>query len=66
MDLVVPTAALSYQSGRYGGWNQNDILPKGSEAVAALGKTFGLYLPVEIGGKVKEHLFTFKITQTEE
>ena len=62
-DVVVPTFALRQGNS---GWTVEDILPGKSDAARVLGQTIGLFLTLEIDGRVKEFLFTFQITQTEE
>ena len=58
---VIPTFALNM---KFGVWTVEDILPSGQDAVKLLGQNIGLFLPLDIDGKVKNFLFTFKITQT--
>jgi hypothetical protein len=60
-DVVIPTFALNM---KFGVWTVEDILPSGQDAVKLLGQNIGLFLPLDIDGKVKNFLFTFKITQT--
>jgi hypothetical protein len=59
-DFIVPTDAISLQSGK---WETNDLLPQGPVAKALEGKTFSLFMPLEVNGAVKNYLFTFKITK---
>ena len=37
------------------------IFPKGLPATSVVGKTISIFFPLDIGGTIKTHLFTFKI-----
>ncbi len=52
-DVITPCAAISYYTEGRGGWAV-DLFP-GSPQHAP----FGVYLPLDIGGKVKEYSFDF-------
>lgn len=71
-ELAYPADYAYYESGKYGGWRQNPILPTQKtfiETVAGFtdkvenfsGKTIGILLPLEIETTIYEYTFLFKI-----
>lgn len=58
-DIVFPTDHIYYTSGKYGGWNKIPIFPEAPKARLFKGKTFSVFMPLEINGTVKNYLFTF-------
>lgn len=60
-DFIFPSANASYSSGRYGGWSETPIFPAGEEGASYKGKTFSVFMPLEINGTVKSYSFVFKI-----
>lgn len=61
VDSIVPADNVYYTSGRYGGWSTRYILPRAPSGASMRGKSFSVYLPLEINGSGKNYLFTFKI-----
>ena len=57
-EFIIPTDAVSMRLNK---WEMKDLLPEGPEAKGLEGKTFSLFMPLEVNGAVKNHLFTFKI-----
>jgi len=43
------------------GWRVKHFFPTGPKAKSYKGKTFSIFMPLEINGKVKNYFFTFKI-----
>lgn len=71
-DLIVPTDNIYYTSGRYGGWSRHPLFPtilniaeseKNSILKGLEGKTFTLFMPIEIEGKSHNYTFVFRIDQ---
>jgi len=60
-DIVYPTDYVSYTSGKYGGWNEQDLFPEAPKAKLYKGKKFSVFMPLEIKGKTKNYFFGFKI-----
>lgn len=60
-DFVYPSDYVSYVSGRYGGWTELAMFPDAPKANAYKGFSFGVFLPIEIDGKVKNYNFVFRI-----
>jgi hypothetical protein len=60
-DLVYPIDYAVYISGRYGGWTELPLFPEAPKAKAYKGKTFGVFLPLEIDGRVRNYNFVFTI-----
>lgn len=60
-DFVFPTDNISYVSGKYGGWMQELLFPQGQKAKYFSGKTFSVFMPMEINGTQKNYFFTFLI-----
>lgn len=58
-DIISPSDYISFSSS--GNWYQKPILPEGEEALPYKGKTFSIFLPLEINGKIKNYFFTFRI-----
>jgi len=58
-DMVFPTDYIYYTSGKYGGWNEIPLFPEAPKARLFKGKTFSVFMPMEINGSVKNYLFTF-------
>lgn len=57
-DSVLPVDHIKFGSSS---WLVEDLLPAAPEALRLQGKDLSLYLPIEIGGKTVEYVFTFKI-----
>jgi hypothetical protein len=61
-DIIFPTNNVSYVSGQYGGWREKPIFPEGEEAKMYEGKSFSVFMPLEVNGETKNYTFTFDIT----
>lgn len=72
-DLVMPKENVYYESGKYGGWKEEDMLPQFDKneddrkryILAQKGASIVLFMPLEIGGVRKEYTFTFKVNAVE-
>ena len=64
-DFIVPSDLISLSTGRYGGWNQIDLLPTGMESKKVINKTIGLFIPVETDKGTKNYFFSFKIKESQ-
>jgi len=72
-DIVFPSDYVYYQSGKYGGWRELDLIknyrttePKGDEKIKELAKkeinkTIQVLLPIKIEDIINEYIFVFKI-----
>jgi hypothetical protein len=68
-DIVVPVDKIHYSSGKYGGWRTDLLLesaapsPEEMDVIANgyVGHTIKILLPLQVGEKIDEYLFTFKI-----
>ncbi len=60
-DFVFPTDNIYYVSGQYDHWRKIDIFPQGPQAKHFSGKTFSVFMPIEINGTQKNYFFTFLI-----
>jgi hypothetical protein len=61
-DIIFPTNNVSYVSGQYGGWREKPMFPEGEEAKMYEGKSFSVFMPLEVNGETKNYTFTFDIT----
>lgn len=62
-DLIFPTDYVSYELNM---WLKKPLFPpKASEANFYKGKTFSVFIPLEIKGVIKNYLFTFEIKDVE-
>jgi hypothetical protein len=59
-DLIAPVDYVTWESS-IRDWQTQPLLPPSQSAPAYKGKTFSVFLPVEIDGKQKNYLFTFQI-----
>lgn len=55
-DTIIPSSNVYYESGRYGGWRQSALF-----TAASVGKQIRVLMPMVIGEKKHEYLFTFLI-----
>ena len=62
-DVLFPTDYVNFTT--YNGWKENPLLPSGPAANSYKGKTLGMYLPINIGGEVRDYRFTFRIDSIE-
>jgi len=60
-DLIAPTSHYYWSEG----WKYIPILPSGEEALLSVGRTFSVYLPLEINGEMQHYNFVFKIDKAE-
>jgi len=60
-DLVYPIDYAYYVTGQYGGWTELPLFPEAPKAKAYKGQTFGVFLPIEIHGKIRNYNFVFTI-----
>lgn len=60
-DSVFPTDHVYYSSGRYGGWNETNMFPEAPLAKQYKGKKFGVFMPMEVNGKIINYFFSFKV-----
>ena len=60
-DMVYPTDYVHYSSGKYGGWSEEDMFPDAPKAKLYKGKSFSVFMPLEINGKTKNYFFRFII-----
>jgi hypothetical protein len=58
-DSIIPSENISYNNG----WEEGDLFS--GDRMSYNGQVFGVYFPIEIGGKKKEYSFKFKITITQ-
>ena len=65
-DIVYPIDYVSYLPGPSGGlWTEAPLLPEAPEAKNLKGKSFSVFMPLEINGVVKNYLFSFNIADVE-
>jgi hypothetical protein len=64
-DIVFPTDYIYYSSGKYGGWREIPLFPEAPKAKIYKGRTFSVFMPLEINGVVKNYLFSFNIEEIE-
>jgi hypothetical protein len=50
---ILPSSLVSYISTANIGWTETPMLPNGPKAILYQGKTFSLFLPLQIGNKVE-------------
>jgi hypothetical protein len=60
-DMILPTANVQYESGRFGGWRQRPMFPDGGAAKEYKGKSFSVFMPLEINGSTKTYTFTIQV-----
>ena len=61
-NMLIPSAAVRMD---HGGWDVQPIFPKGLPATRLIGRTISIFFPLDIGGTIRNHLFTFKILDVE-
>ena len=64
-DIVFPIDYVSYSSGRYGSWIEEDMFPEAPTAKLYKGKSFSVFMPLEINGIIKNYFFSFKVEDVE-
>jgi hypothetical protein len=60
-DAIVPSDHILYTSGSSGGWSSRPLFPALVETDLYIGKTFSVFMPLELEGSVKNYSFTFRI-----
>lgn len=61
-DVVLPVDYVSYVSGRYSRWVTEDMLPNPETGQRLVGKTIGIFIPLNPNGMVKNYNFVFSIS----
>ncbi|OPL14553.1 MAG: hypothetical protein AVO38_11325 [delta proteobacterium ML8_D] len=64
-DIVFPIDYVYYSSGKYGGWREISLFPEAPKAKIFQGRSFSVFMPLEINGVKKNFLFSFKIENVE-
>lgn len=64
-DIVFPIDYVYYSSGKYGGWREIPLFPEAPKAKLFKGRSFSIFMPLEISGVNKNYLFSFKIEDVE-
>lgn len=62
-DFVVPSDYVRYTPGKYGGWQEEPLLPEGEMAYSFKGKSISVFMPLEVNGEVKNYFFAFRILE---
>jgi hypothetical protein len=61
-DVIVPSDHISYTPGSAGGWSARSLFPGIiTEPDRYIGKSFSVFMPLEVEGTVKNYLFSFRI-----
>ena len=60
-DIIFPIDYVDYVSGAYGVWRELPLFPEAPKAKLFKGKSFSVFMPLEINEVIKNYLFTFKI-----
>lgn len=60
-DLLLPTDNVYYQSGKYGGWRENPLIPYSYSSGGAEGKTMTILMPIMIENVQNDYTFEFVI-----
>ena len=61
-DAIVPSDYISYTGG---GWNSRALFPALQETDVYIGKSFSVFMPLEIDEAVKNYSFAFSIERGE-
>ncbi len=64
-DIVLPIDYIYYKTGKHGGWREKPLFPEAPEAKIFKGRSFSVFMPLEINGAIKNYLFSFKIEDVE-
>ena len=62
-DMVQPTDYVEFLTSI--GWSNHPLFPKAPDAAFYKGKTFSVFLSLQVEGKTKNYLFTFSIENVE-
>jgi hypothetical protein len=60
-DVIIPSDHITYTSGRSGGWTLRPLFPGLKDTDLYVGKSFSVFMPLELDGAVKNYLFSFRI-----
>ncbi|EGO65616.1 PDZ domain-containing protein [Acetonema longum] len=63
-DLIQPVNRI-YFDDSYSMWSHRDLLPKAPFAKSLKGRSIGIFMPVEINGKIHNYNFVFRIDNVE-
>jgi hypothetical protein len=61
-DSIVPADNVHFESGEYGGWRTNHLLPHTPKFAGVKDIPLGIYMPLEIKGSTKDLSFTFNVS----
>lgn len=64
-DIVFPSDYVYYISGEYGGWCKVPLFPEAPKAKLYKGRSFSIFMPLQINEVLKNYLFTFYIRDVE-
>ncbi len=57
-DIIVPVENVRFQDGE---WQTDKLFPDGPAASSSIGTEFSVFMPMDVGGIVKNYTFTFKL-----
>jgi hypothetical protein len=60
-DAIIPSDHISFSSGSGGGWSSRELFPISQKTDLYIGKSFSVFMPLEINGAIKNYLFAFSI-----
>jgi hypothetical protein len=60
-DAIISSDHISFSSGSGGGWSSKALFPASQKTDLYIGKSFSVFMPLEIDGAVKNYLFAFSI-----
>jgi hypothetical protein len=60
-DAIIPSDHISYTPGSGGGWSSRALFPDMTETDLYIGKSFSVFMPLELDGAVKNYSFSFRI-----
>jgi hypothetical protein len=60
-DAIVPSDHISYASGSGSGWSSRPLFPGLTATDLYVGKSFSVFMPLEIEGAVKNYSFAFSV-----
>jgi hypothetical protein len=61
-DSLLPASRADFNIEEDGRWNSKPMFPDGEEALTYKGKSFWVFIPMEVNGKPQTYLFIFKIS----
>ncbi len=59
-DIIFPTDYVAWSGSD---WEEIPLFPEAPEAHLFQGKTFGIFMPLEVAGKLRNYTFTFRIRE---